>query len=207
MPYFKTLNILYIHIPKTGGANIENYFFFRSKTSPTIDNLLSYNKIPINLKINNHSLQHLTYKEIVNLQNFFKINFNNLRIFTAVRNPYNRIISDLIFLKLINKNDNKNKVKIEIEKYLNHESDFDNHKTLQYNFILDENNNVDKKIIIIKTETLNQEMKNLGFPDFEKYCDNYKSNKDYYKYLNNEFIKLINSYYKKDFEYFNYKMF
>ena len=78
---------------------------------------------------------------------------------------------------------------------------------LQYNFILDENNNVNKRIIIIKTETLNQEMSNLGFPDFSDYCSsNFKSNKDYSHYINDESIKLINSYYKKDFEYFNYKI-
>ena len=49
-------------------------------------------------------------------------------------------------------------------------------------------------------------MKNLGFPDFAKYCNNYKHTKNYYLYLNNESIKMINSFYKKDFEYFNYKM-
>lgn len=206
MPYFKTLNILYIHIPKTGGANIENYFFYLSKTTPNISNLLSYHKIPIDLKINNHSLQHLTYKEIYNLQSFFQINYNNLKMFTVVRNPYDRIISDLLFLKLIKSNSNKEEVKIEINKYLEHESDFDNHKTLQYNFILDNENKVNKEIIVIKTESLNEEMKNLGFPDFAEYCNNYKHTKNYYLYLNNESIKMINSYYKKDFEYFNYKM-
>ena len=206
MPYFKSLNILFIHIPKTGGANIENYFFFISKTHPKIENLISYETKPIDLKINNHSLQHLTFKEILNLKNFFDVNLDNLKIFTVVRNPYDRIISDLLFLKLINENDTSNEVEIEIEKYFNNNSDYDNHKTLQFNFILDKDNNINKKIIVIKTESLNQEMKNLGFPDFAKYCNNYKHTKNYYKYLNNESIKMINSYYKKDFEYFNYKM-
>lgn len=206
MPYFKSLNILFIHIPKTGGANIENYFFFISKTHPKIENLISYETKPIDLKINNHSLQHLTFKEILNLKNFFDVNLDNLKIFTVVRNPYDRIISDLLFLKLINENNTNNEVEIQIEKYFNNNSDYDNHKTLQFNFILDKDNNINKKIIVIKTESLNQEMKNLGFPDFAKYCNNYKHTKNYYKYLNNESIKMINSYYKKDFEYFNYKM-
>ena len=30
--------------------------------------------------------------------------------------------------------------------------------------------------------------------------------KNYFKYLNNNSIKLINKFYKKDFELFNYKM-
>ena len=206
MPYFKTLNILYIHIPKTGGSNIENYFFNKSKTYPTINNLLSYNIRPINLKINDHSLQHLTYKEILQFKKFLNIDLDKSRMFTVVRNPYDRIISDLFFFRLIDKESTQDKVEKEIKKYLDSDSNYDNHKILQYNFILDENDKVDKNIIVIKTETLNKEMKNLGFPDFSEYCSsNFISNKDYSSYMNNGSIKIINSYYKKDFEYFNYK--
>ena len=33
MPYFKNHNLLFIHIPKTGGSNIENFFsLFKRKT-------------------------------------------------------------------------------------------------------------------------------------------------------------------------------
>ena len=206
MPYFENIKVLFIHIPKTGGMNVENYLFLISNSKPSIKNLVSYFINPINIKINNHSLQHLTFCEIYDLQSYFNINFNKIKIFTVVRNPYDRIISDLLFLNIINDKSSKKNVEDEIRKYINSPSDYDNHKTLQYKFILDKDGNVNKNIIVLKTENLNTDMINLGYSDFEKFCNFYKSSKNYYIYLNHESIKMINSYYKKDFEYFNYKI-
>ena len=57
-------------------------------------------------------------------------------------------------------------------------------------------------IKIFKTETLTEEFKEYGFTDY----DGKDSSSDYSEYLNNDSIKLINEFYKKDFELFNYDM-
>ena len=206
MPYFKNAHLLFIHIPKTGGSNIENFFMNYLKQNPTINQLLSNN---LNLKINNHSLQHMTYQEIYNNKDFFNINFDSkIKILTVVRNPYNRIISDLFYLKIANKKNNKNEIEKIIEKYLNNDHLYDNHKLEQYKFLTDNDNKILKDIIILNSETLNDQMNELGFPEFSNFCNqtNTKITKDYYDYLNEASIKMINDYYKKDFEYFNYTM-
>ena len=126
MPYYNEYNLLFIHIPKTGGSNIENFFFSYSKKKPVISNLCSNN---INLRINNHSLQHMTYKEILSNKDFFNIDFNNIKIITVVRNPYDRILSDLFYLKFAHKNNNSSEIEEIIKNYLNNGSitraDFD----------------------------------------------------------------------------------
>ena len=205
MPYFEDCNLLFIHIPKTGGSNIENFFMNYFKKKPKINNLLSNN---INLKINNHSLQHMTYKEYYDNKDFFNLNFNNnMKILTVVRNPYNRIISDLFYLKFANKKNNQKEIEDIIKKYLDSVHLYDNHKLEQYKFIIDENNNIINNIIILKSEKLNEQMSDLGFPDFTNFCNNTntKITKNYYNYLNKNSINLINEYYKQDFDYFNYE--
>ena len=204
MPYFKEFNILFIHIPKTGGSNIENFFLHYSKNKPTINNLLSNN---INIKINNHSLQHMTYIEYYNNKEFFNINLNDLKIITVVRNPYDRIISDLFYLKFAKPDNDRDQIEEIIKNYLYSNHLYDNHKLEQYKFIIDKNNKINQNIIVLKCENLNEQMKILGFPDFEKFCNYTKNNfnKNYLKYLNDNSISLINNYYKLDFEYFNYE--
>ena len=206
MPYFENAHLLFIHIPKTGGSNIENFFMTYLSQKPTINQLLSNN---LDLKINNHSLQHMTYQEFYNNKDFFNLHFDiKIKILTVVRNPYNRIISDLFYLKFATKNNNKDEIQEIIKKYLNNNHLYDNHKLEQYKFLIDNDNNINNNIIILNSETLNDQMNKLGFPEFSNFCNqmNTKITTDYYEYLNETSIKMINEYYKKDFEYFNYEM-
>jgi hypothetical protein len=205
MPYFEDFNLLFIHIPKTGGSNIENFFLQYLKKKPKINNLLSNN---LNITINNHSLQHMTYQECYNNQNYFNINFDNIKILTVVRNPYNRIMSDIFYLKIANKNNTKEEIEQIIIKYLDSEHLYDNHKLQQYKFVINNNNEVNENIIIIKCEALNEQMDKLGFPNFKNFCKktNTKENTNYMKYLTNNSLKKINEYYKLDFYYFNYNI-
>lgn len=90
--------------------------------------------------------------------------------------------------------------KININRYHN-----DKHYIPQHLFITEKNGKIIKNITILRTETLEQDMKKIGFSDF-----NNKGNSTIHKprlfYLNKKSIHLINKMYEKDFTYFGYKM-
>lgn len=209
MPYFKDFNLLFIHIPKTGGSNIENFFFNYLKQKPSISNLLSNN---INLRINNHSLQHMTYLEMYYYQNFFNIDFNNkIKIITVVRNPYDRILSEYYCKwggigrkKIHNSIDDFNNYLIN---NINKRDIHGDHYTEQYLY----HQNINTNLHIIKYENLYNELNDL----FKKYnlkiiledkkVNTSRKRKFTTSDFNNELITLINNVYDKDFTLFNYK--
>jgi len=202
MPYYKEKDLLFIHIPKTGGTNIENCI--KQKYKQTLysgrTNLLKY-------PYNNLSLQHQFYNTIYNNRDKLNINFNNIKIFTVVRNPYDRIISDLFFKKIIKKDYTSEQVYDKIvNDYLNR-YDLDNHNVSQYKFITDENLKLIPNIKIFKCENLNEINDDLNkFIGFDINIKKNNVNKDYSMYLNKDSIDLINKIYKKDFELFNYDL-
>jgi len=210
MPHYRKKNLLFIHIPKTGGTVIENEIkklYNESLYSGRTNNLLEspYNKI---------SLQHQFYTTLYKFKNKLNINFDNIKIFSVVRNPYDRIISDLFYKKLIKKNFTSNQVYNTIKNNYLHRNDLDNHNKPQYEFITNEKFKLIKNIKIFKTETLNESNDKLNnFLGFDINIRIYGKNniwkgvnKDYSKYLNKDSISIINFFYKKDFELFNYKL-
>lgn len=231
MPYFKInkINLLFIHIPKTGGSSIEKYFSTKYSIKLNFNSLYSderrelilgygcgerFNTLPFDkydysLSNSKHnlditSLQHLTYNTIFLYKELFNINFNNdLKIFTIVRNPYNKIISDLFWFELININSTQIIVYEQLKIFINGDK-FDNHNIPQYMFLVDENNNLNKNIIIFKTENLNNNMYNFGFKDFNLFENINKIKCNYLDFLNNDSINLINNIFNLDFYYFNY---
>jgi len=168
MPYFKNnyVNILFIHIPKTGGCSLELYF--NSKFQIPLDNKSLYLFLEENNKNNieiDSSLQHLTYKTILKYEKEFNIDFNNIKIITIVRNPYDRIISDFFFLHKININTSKEEVFDIIKTYLLSDN-LDNHNLPQYVFITNDNKELIADLHILHTKTLTTDMHNLGYEDF-----------------------------------------
>ena len=204
MPYFKKINTLLIHIPKTGGTSVENYFYNRYDIKRTLSTLYS----SLTYRINNHSFQHSTFQELYENRKYLEIDFDNLKILSIVRNPYERIISDLFFFKLINLEMTQEQIFDKIKYFL--ETDdcrYDNHKIELYKYLINNKNIIDKNITILKTENLTNGMKSQGYEDFDLEDNKTHRNKiNYIELLNENSINLINKFYKKDFEYFNYNM-
>lgn len=217
MPYFKNkdINVLVIHIPKTGGSSLEFYFSKKYNIPLNPKAIYMWPDAEQKQKIaTNSSLQHLTYETIIKYQKEFNIDMTDVKIITIVRNPYERLISDLFHWRLITNISTKEEVFDKIKTYVS-STKWDNHNIPQYLFITTGNKQLIKNVIILRTETLTKDMHKLGYNDFAR-VDNPNLTKntenltkklqseDYYKYLNNDSIKLINDFYDYDFKLFNY---
>ena len=104
MPYFNNgiINMLFIHINKTGGTSVEQYFSNKFNIAINhktlygcqtwkvfIDVPLTDEEKKVRLAIPEFSrLQHLTYQQILTCSKYFNINQTNIQYITIVRNPY-----------------------------------------------------------------------------------------------------------------------
>ena len=213
MPYFKhkDIHLLLIHIPKTGGTSIERYIFSKYQYS-----LINHKKLIGFLPESEmkrtgiySSLQHLTYQNMYDNSHYFEIDFSdNIQVITVVRNPYDRIISQLFYKKYLQYDDTPetaNKVITSImEKYIASPELEDFHYRPQYSYIVDKNNELIDTITILKTETLEEDMKKIGFTDFTMKINESK-HKPSRDYLNKSSIDIINQIYEKDFLLLGYE--
>jgi len=206
MPYFhnNNTNTLLIHIPKTGGTSLEYYFSNKYNIPLNNNSLFDYldEETEKNKNINS-TLQHMTYQTIQIHKDFFNVNMTDVEIITIVRNPYERIISDLFWYGKITINTTKEEVFNIIEKYLRDEK-LDNHNIPQYLFITDIDKQLIPNIKILHTETLTADMVKLGYVDFDVKEFENPNKTNYYNYLSPSCIQLINDFYHYDFELFNY---
>ena len=204
-------NYKFIHITKTGGTSIEEFGIKLGIKWGKYDKIF-YD----NFKTDEYWHTPLCYFDIEIIKRY--------KWFCIVRNPYDRILSELNFLVKANfikhnredinlylKNILQN---ILIENKLNKEFIEDNklcykfHFVPQYFYISNEINTNNFKII--KFENLNKEVNNFfreikieeNFNIHENKSEKYFSIEN----LTIQNIKLINKIYKKDFELFNYKL-
>jgi Sulfotransferase family len=229
MPYFKNWDIFYLHVPKTGGTSIEDYFYsklgamFRQRHEDTMYGMFLNQSMRIEVP-NGRSLHHLTYREILSHLNclgpvfakegmagvdvFRQLNFKYVVV--SVRNPFDRIISEIIWRKRIQNKDVSSitpeliETRIEEFLYQGTNDSLDNHRLPQYQFILDESGNPIQNIHIVKQETLTQDMRALGFTDFSMYKNKNTIEIDYRSLFTLKAADMVRKYYAEDFAYFGY---
>lgn len=210
MPFFKQSNILYLHVPKTGGMSIEEYFFTKYNIEKNENSVYGwYLDRPNRIRVpNERSLQHFTYEEILENNAFFDIDFSlKPKIIMSIRNPFDRIISEMFWNQRINVDSTPEQVADAIHQFLYMDTEIrDNHRLPQYQFGLDEHGIWMENINIVRTESLEKDMNKFGYDDFHVHNNKCKSGiqLDYKKYLNHRSIQMIQEYYAKDFDMFGY---
>ena len=215
MPYFNNgiINILFIHINKIGGSSVTEYL--SDKHNIELNNASLYGtfgnykhreptdeELELRLSINSR-LQHITYTKMCKYSNIFNINYNDITIITVVRNPYDRIMSALFYLDKINVDSTPDNVFDILNSFLLTEPQ-DNFNMPQYLFITDKNGEIIPDLKILHTESLKNDMSELGYTDFDLHVNSNPHTVDYKLLLNDNSIRLINDYYNIDFDLFKY---
>ena len=200
MPVFSKENesILFVHIPKCGGSSIskvfqknnwEESFSVRGKSLSEIEYLKS-------------SPQHY-HGEII--KNIFEISKFN-KIFTIVRNPFNRLKSE--FYRQLNNEISTNKSPEDwfnnvLEKYNQNNYIYDNHIRPQNEFILE-------KIHIFKLEEGLKKVYEYIFDQRFLFIKEPKlKNMKYDHLIEGQFLKIkskVEDFYSKDYELLKYKI-
>jgi hypothetical protein len=121
---------------------------------------------------------------------------------SVVRNPYNRLISDLLAYRLMDWRDTQERVLQVIQEYLAAPAEkYDNHSTPQWRFLTNQEGELIPGLILFRTETLTDDLHKQEFTFYERS----DGPKDYTKYYNREAFDLVNETYSRDFELFGYE--
>jgi len=220
VPIYHKHRLIHIHIPKTGGTAIEQFFHEIGDMTWGLESWVGQERRNGRW----YEYQHLSLPE---LQSLSKSEYETYDSFAVVRNPYSRLLSDYIwrqaisqvypesptpafasfdaFIRAIPKDINSNWTR-HIHNADQKEANFLIHIRPQYKYIIDaaENLLVDD---IFRFENLDQEIDKL----FNRYClKNTKFIKPHNRNLNEFFnrttISIVNEIYEKDFQQFSYEM-
>ena len=216
MPYFEldeTRHLLHVHIPKTGGTSINNYFW---ETYPTAKSRL-YGRIGRYPTV----LQHLTLEQILNDEAYFGVRSSDCDVLAVVRDPYSRMLSELAYSRMIDDSIRSNDSIRErtfraLQSLL---ADFSMNPYVHGGRLRPQSDYVkvperfresfreSDRIKILRTETLQGDMRALGFVDFSKRDNATGAHRvDPFEYFDDRSVALINSVYRADFDAFGYGM-
>jgi hypothetical protein len=216
MPYFNTdsVHILLVHIPKTGGTSLETYF--SHKYSLPLDESVLFSSKPSTIpEFKNRYIQHLCLSEYEEHKDILHIDFNSLTIYAITRNPYDRLISALLYERKITLSSDLGTVysaiydKLTAMNISNRETQFRHygHYVPQWVFICDASGTIDPRVIVLDTDTLTSDMIAHGFTDFRHHNNgNLTRRTEYRQLLSSQSIDLINTVYERDFTLFKYPM-
>ena len=218
--------IIFIHIPKTGGVSIENFFIklYEYKRNPLLLNHgygLFRNSKDDGFTIYPH--MHCTLSQVTQIVKQNKIQIDNTwTIFSIVRNSYFRFISDLFYQEdmpfkyhyhTLPEANKKSFINYWTDKYFNYDPNLNyhsNHSLPQYKFF----ENCDLEYKIFKFENgLDNIIKSLGFNltnplprDLDPAIVYNIPKPDYKDLLTKHLVEIINQKYSRDFEEFGYEM-
>jgi hypothetical protein len=220
--------LIYIHIPKTGGISVEDFILGEFGYKRSVLNLTDgVGNLRISTKNDGYDTlypyMHHTLPQVINIANKINIEVDNTwNLFSIVRNPYYKFISELFFvlytplpfhyhtLPQVNKTQLVNN---SIDEYFAHptKNNFhSNHSLPQYKFF----EGVDLNYKIFKFEEgLENIMVKLGFEvnnNFPHQLDMFKLHStprpNYKDVLTPYLVEIVNEKYAKDFEVFGYDM-
>jgi len=180
MPYYKSddKTVLLIHIPRTGCSSVAEYFRKIFKVDEK------------------YSPKFRTYEEILEEEPEAK----SAKKFAVVRNPYNRIVSELYNRKLAT---NETSPEVIPSKLYDYFTECD--KGQQDYLSIDRK--IDNDIRILRTETLTEDMCMSGYIDFNLHTNMSFINKGrYIGLLNDESLRIINTRLRNEFALFGYEM-
>ena len=195
MPFILDHNLLFVHIPKTGGSSVEVKFGIDKQNR---DECYSHTEEKINNII--FAPQHYTPDLI---EKFYPELYNKCKKFTIVRNPYTKMISEFMYREGEFTPDKFHDFVRRIPLQLT------DHNLPQKRYF---NNNI-LYSQILRFEHLKEDFECLAWANnFSPILPHENKNKhnvnsvDLVKEIKRETLVLLNKYYAEDFEYFNYEM-
>lgn len=201
---FVNKQIFFIHIPKTGGSSIER--------------LLDIQIFKGLSRISSHYKTSLTHLPLSILENEIP-NISQFTLFTVVRNPYDRLLSEFFWRFKWDQNIELHTciqrfnrfVKIVLKELISVERiiSFDRHLETQESFLTSEKHAVKwfklEEVNILENWLSNKLHKPIQINTFNKSQKPFNFLKEDFL-RNTETLQIINTFYKQDFALFNYKL-
>jgi hypothetical protein len=213
------LKAIFIHIPKNGGSYIadvlKKYYGFKNYYLQRPDHILVCGNHDKSVRTHENKLYgtliyYKTSPFINKIMNMNKYKWESYRIFTFIRNPYDRLVSGWNYI---------NKYNIEFKKFI-HFGKMTNSWDYWHTFMSQTKHliDIDNKIkvhFIGRFENLEEDLKTIlyGIGIKRIYHDSFSSNKknskkhdNYIKYYeNNDVVNKVNEYINDDLKIFNYE--
>ena len=169
---------IFIHIPKSAGTSIEEYFGNKS----------------VRIQPNKHA-------DIYEVKWKFRNSYNNYRKFAIIRNPYDKMVSWYFYLRGIL---GEHHEVLEFNEWVKNPLKFW-HADDPASYLKPQHEWIDDTVEIIKFENLNKELNNFFDKKIKLPIINKSKHNHYSKYYNRTSLDIIYDRYEKDFKKYNYK--